>query len=31
MIAIDTLVHNWLHRTGILHRFEADHAYGMAC
>jgi hypothetical protein len=31
MIAIDTLVHNWLVRTGILHRFEADHAYGMAC
>ena len=31
MIAIDTLVHNFLHRTGILRRFEADHAYGMAC
>jgi hypothetical protein len=31
MIAIDTLVHNWLRRTGILHRFDADHAYGMAC
>jgi hypothetical protein len=31
MIAIDTLVHNFLHRTGILHRFDADHAYGMAC
>jgi hypothetical protein len=31
MIAIDTLVHNWLVRTGILHRFDADHAYGMAC
>jgi hypothetical protein len=31
MIAVDTLVHNWLVRTGILHRFEADHAYGMAC
>jgi hypothetical protein len=31
MIAIDTLVHNWLHRSGILHRFDADHAYGMAC
>ena len=23
MIAIDTLVHNFLHRTGILHRFDA--------
>src|ERR1700733_6264675 len=31
MIAIDTLVHNFLVRTGILHRFDADHAYGMAC
>jgi hypothetical protein len=31
MIAIDTLVHNFLHRTGILHRFEATHAYGLAC
>jgi hypothetical protein len=31
MIAIDTLVHNWLHRSGILRRFDADHAYGMAC
>jgi hypothetical protein len=31
MIAIDTLVHNFLHRTGILHRFGADHAYGLAC
>jgi len=31
MIAIDTLVHNFLHRTGILHRFSADHAYGSAC
>jgi hypothetical protein len=31
MIAIDTLVHNFLHRTGILHRFGADHAYGAAC
>ena len=26
MIAVDTLVHNFLHRTGILHRFRADHA-----
>jgi hypothetical protein len=31
MVAIDTLVHNFLHRTGILHRFSADHAYGAAC
>ena len=31
MIAIDTLVHNFMHRTGILHRFGADHVYGSAC
>jgi hypothetical protein len=31
MIAIDTLVHNFLHRTGILQRFEAKHQYGLAC
>jgi hypothetical protein len=31
MIAIDTLVHNFLHRTGILHRFDANHSYGLAC
>jgi hypothetical protein len=31
MIAVDTLVHNFLHRTGILHRFRADHVYGAAC
>jgi hypothetical protein len=31
MIAIDTLVHNFLFRTGILHRFDADHVYGLAC
>jgi hypothetical protein len=31
MIAIDTLVHNFLHRTGILHRFKANHLYGLAC
>ena len=29
MIAIDTLVHNFLHRTGILHRFNANHLYGV--
>jgi hypothetical protein len=31
MIAVDTLVHNFLHRTGILQRFEAEHLYGPAC
>ena len=31
MIAIDTLVHNFLHRTGILHRLGADHPYGLGC
>jgi hypothetical protein len=31
MIAIDTLVHNFLHRTGILARFNANHLYGLAC
>jgi hypothetical protein len=31
MIAIDTLVHNFLHRTGILARFNAEHTYGAAC
>jgi hypothetical protein len=31
MIAIDTLVHNFLHRTGILTRFNANHLYGAAC
>jgi hypothetical protein len=31
MIAIDTLVHNWLHRTGILRGLDAEHAYGAAC
>jgi len=31
MIAIDTLVHNFLVRTGILRRFNADHLYGPAC
>lgn len=30
-VVVDTLVHNFLHRTGILTRFEADHAYGAAC
>ena len=31
MIAVDTLVHNFLQRTGILQRFEAEHSYGPAC
>jgi hypothetical protein len=31
MIAVDTLVHNFLHRTGILHRFDAGHTYGPVC
>ena len=31
MIAIDTLVHNFLHRTGYLQRFNANHLYGAAC
>jgi hypothetical protein len=30
-IVIDTLVHNFLHRTGILQRFDADHPYGPSC
>jgi hypothetical protein len=31
MVAVDTLVHNFLVRTGILHRFSAGHVYGPAC
>jgi hypothetical protein len=31
MIAIDTLVHNFLHRTGILRRLKAAHPYGPGC
>jgi hypothetical protein len=31
MMAIDTLVHNFLHRTGILEGYGAPHAYGAAC
>jgi hypothetical protein len=30
-VAVDTLVHNFLHRTGILNRLAARHAYGPAC
>src|SRR3954453_903229 len=31
MIAIDTLIHNLLHRTGTLAQCGAQHAYGPAC
>jgi hypothetical protein len=31
MIAIDTLVHNFLHRTGILHACGRAHHYGVGC
>jgi hypothetical protein len=31
LIVIDTLVHNWMHRTGILRELGAEHAYGPAC
>lgn len=31
MIAVDSLVHNFLHRTGTLARFKVEHAYGSAC
>jgi len=31
LIAVDTLVHNFLHRTGILNRFKAAHPYGPGC
>jgi len=31
MIVIDTLVHNFLHRTGVLRRWGTPHAYGAAC
>lgn len=31
MIAVDTLVHNWLHRTGIQRGMGAEHPYGPAC
>jgi hypothetical protein len=31
MIAIDTLVHNFLHRTGILHSCGTAHRYGAGC
>ncbi|RYB02481.1 hypothetical protein D3272_21355 [Lichenibacterium ramalinae] len=31
MIAIDTLVHGFLHRTGTLRRCRSEHVYGPAC
>ena len=31
MIAVDTLVHNFLHRTGILDHLNAGHRYGPIC
>jgi hypothetical protein len=31
LIAVDTLVHNFLVRTGILSRARANHAYGPQC
>jgi hypothetical protein len=31
LIAVDTLVHNFLHRTGILRKFAAEHSYGDKC
>jgi hypothetical protein len=31
MIVVDTLVHNFLHRTGILNRLDATHPYGPGC
>jgi hypothetical protein len=30
-VAVDTLVHNFLHRTGILQRLSVDHPYGDRC
>jgi hypothetical protein len=30
-VAVDTLVHNFLHRTGILQRLGANHPYGDRC
>ena len=31
MIAVDSLVHNFLHRTGILDAYDAQHRFGAAC
>ena len=31
MIVVDTLVHNFLHRTGALKRSQVEHAFGAGC
>lgn len=31
MVAVDSLVHNFLHRTGILKVYQADHRYSVLC
>ncbi len=31
VVVIDTLVHNWLHRSGILNALDARHRYGPKC
>lgn len=31
MVAVDTLIHNWLWRTGIMRRLGSLHPYGLAC
>ncbi len=31
MVAIDSLVHNFLHRTGILYHYGSEHKVGIAC
>ena len=31
MVAVSTLVHNVLARTGVLAAIEANHRYGLAC
>ena len=31
MVAVDSLVHNFLHRTGILEFYKAEHNYGPLC
>jgi hypothetical protein len=31
MVVVDTLLHNHFHRTGVLRRFRAEHAYGPRC
>ena len=30
-VVIDTLVHNYLHRTGVMRRLGCEHAYGLKC